>query len=416
MKLPKIGIHYKSLEHIGGIERVVSELARIFSTSSEYVSIITEEPILFLKDRIKCDVLLLDSANREASLSDFIKNNQIEWLIFNDPSHQHIEEDIATSHNINCKVALIIHFSFPSPIYFTEASKLYSRVVSVGKLVDALACVSEMDAYCWGSLGIKTYHVQNPFVHSEPSETITGPSSNSIIWVGRGSSQKKPFSAIDIMELVIRKVPDARLKMIGVGPMKKDLLNYAKDKHIDNNIEIISETNNVGQYYAQAKIHLLTSVTESFCLVIAEAKQFGLPTVMYSIPFLELIETRKGVCVHELNDNVAMADSIIKLFNDDTLYKSMHEEALESLKPFNDSNVIKSWRNLFNDKKEYQKNNAEEGIAELIKAWNLFVSENWWKLDFCENIDKIIPFSLQKLAGKFLSAIQKVKLIKRRLK
>lgn len=420
MNLPRIAIHYRSLENIGGIERVVTELARIFSTHSSYVTIITEEPIRFFKDYVRCDNIVICGEDRKSLLARLIEERRIEWVIFNDPSHEDLEEDIATVHKYNCKAALMIHFSFPSPIYFTEAAGLFDRVVSVGKNADAIACVSSMDAVCWRALGLNTFHVQNPFVHSDIDDIdnvyACTDAEPTVIWVGRGASQKQPFVAIDIMTLVCKAVPEAKLLMIGVGKLKGKLLNYASKSGIKNNIEIVEQTNDVGAYYKRANVHLLTSLTESFCLVIAEAKQYGLPTVMFDIPFLELVESRKGVCLHEMGENAAMACSIVKLLTDQTFYKSMSAEALASLVGFNDTNVAKSWSNLFHNEYTTHEADVSIGLSETIKAWKTFVTENRWKIEICETIDRVSPISLQHITQRILRVVQRIKNIKHKIR
>lgn len=400
MNYPRIAIYYKSLENIGGIERVVIELSRIFQTVSSNIVLLTSEPITFLADKIQCNTAVLpEGSEHPTALKRILEEMQAEWLIVHDPSSITLLNDIEVAHELNCKVALMVHFSFQSPIIFNEAASLYSLVVSVGCKADAIACVSALDAECWRALGLNAYHVQNPFIHNRAPSNVTQKNPHEIIWIGRGAPQKMPFDAIRILHLVAQKIPDVRLVMVGVGQLKHALKKEAERLNIAGNVVFIEQTSDPEKFYQSASLHLLTSITESFCLVLAEAKQHGIPSVMYRIPFLDLVADGKGIISHEHGDIAAMADSITNLLADDTSLNKLSQEARESINKFNDTNVLDSWHQLFNQKRNYNNTISPHAISEMVRAWNLQLEENKWKIDFCDNMEKILFHKFKSFAS-----------------
>ncbi|WP_217938968.1 glycosyltransferase [Duncaniella muris] len=418
MNYPRIAIYYKSLENVGGIERVIIELSRIFQTVSSNIVLLTSEPIAFLADKIQCNTAVLPKdSERSTTLKRILEEMQAEWLIVHDPSSITLLNDIEVAHMLNCKVALMVHFSFQSPIIFNEAASLYSSVLSVGSKADAIACVSALDAECWSSLGLNAYHVQNPFIHNHVSlDNNTRKNPHEIIWIGRGVPQKRPFDAIKILHLVTQKIPDVHLVMVGVGQLKHALKEEAERLNIADNVIFIEQTSDPEKFYQTASLHLLTSITESFCLVLAEAKQHGIPSVMYRIPFLDLVADGKGIISHEHGDVAGMADSIVNLFLDASNLNKLSQEARESINKFNDANVLDSWYQLFYKKRNYNNSISPYAISELVRAWNLQLEENKWKIDFCDYMEKILFHKFKSFASFMTKGYRILAYVKRSLK
>lgn len=388
-----IGIYYHSLENIGGIERVILELSRIFNENSDNIVLITSQPIVFLQKSIDVPSECLSKGNnRDSELDAIITQYRLDWLIVHDPSDEYLDSTISVAHKNKCKVALMIHFSFPSPIIFNEANHLYETVIHKGGNADAIACVSQLDTLCWRSLGLPAFYVQNPFVHKNISDDTSERKPNTnIVWIGRGVPQKKPLAALRILQLIVSRMPDVILTMVGIGASEQILLKEAQQLGVVNNLRLVRGTDNVHPFYQTASVHLLTSVTESFCLVIAEAKEQGLPTVMFEIPFLELTKSGEGVVVHPQDDYQSMADSIVTLLSDHKLLKTYSDAAKASLEEFNDKAVMDSWNRLFHGKvmeTDYRLIQAS-AIPEMINAWKIHIAENKWKIDFCDNMNKI---------------------------
>ncbi|MBQ2012625.1 MAG: glycosyltransferase, partial [Bacteroidaceae bacterium] len=77
-------------------------------------------------------------------------------------------------------------------------------------------------------------------------------------------------------------------------------------------------------------VFLLTSETEAFAMVLAEAGSFGVPSVIMSIPGVDNYVIRDGIngfiCAQEAYQD--MADKVCLLLCDDNLYESMSKEAV----------------------------------------------------------------------------------------
>lgn len=421
--MDSIALYYPSLEHSGGIERVVVELCRIFKEKSYPCVLYTDVEPHFYRNRINVECISLpsDIVKRQNDWTQTIHDHKIQYVITNGGFGVPELQDIKFIHDAGAKVINTIHFSFPSPILFNEAWESYSNVLKIGQECDAVATVNKLDAIWWQALGCNAFPVRNPFTYYDHSNTTKDYTSQTLIWVGRGAPPKKPVEALEIVAEIAKQVPDVKLLMVGVenGAFYKDI----KKLDIEKNIEIIPPTNEIGKYYERASIHLLTSVTESFCLVVAEAKSYKIPTVMYNVPFIELVEDGKGVIIHEQSDIKGMAKSIVELFHNPERIKQMGEDAYETLADFNDDEVVARWQMIFDSLQRGEhcrtdvRNANDIIVREIYSAWMNHCQQNIWKIEFFDNIERATGHSVKAMIDTFTNAIiNPLKNIKRKFR
>lgn len=391
-----VAIYYPSLEHSGGIERVVVELCRIFSEKDYPCTLVTDVSPQFYKNRIQVSAAILPDGEdaRGNCWRNIIVENEISYVITNGGFKKSWQQDINCIHGAGAKVINTVHFSFPSPILFNEAWASFKNVQQIGQACDAVATVSRIDVLWWRALGCNAHYVQNPFTFYKHDESLSVPNNHTIIWVGRGVLQKQPLEAIKILRKVVKAIPDTQLIMVGLEDGGKHFQSVVSKWGLEGNVTFVAPTSEVGDYYQKASLHLLTSITESFCLVIAEAKSYRIPTVMYDIPFLELIEDGKGVEVIKQRDSDAAADSIVKMFKNPALLQQKGDEAYSTLERFNDDEVINHWQRIFDslEKMEFHKpdcsNPYETIIREVYSAWMNHCEQNVWKIEFFDNLER----------------------------
>lgn len=126
----------------------------------------------------------------------------------------------------------------------------------------------------------------------------------------------------DLMEAMARvknKIPEARLKIIGDGPLKENLKLKTKKLNLENNIEFLGEISNdlLPEYLSGADIFVRPSLSEGLGTAFLEAMAVGLPiigTLVGGIPdFLKDGETGLFCQMGNPSD---IADKIIKLLED----------------------------------------------------------------------------------------------------
>lgn len=105
-----------------------------------------------------------------------------------------------------------------------------------------------------------------------------------LLCVGKLESQKNFHDAIKMIEHILPKYPNIKLKIAGRGSLKSDLLNYAKKLEVSGHVELCGQVNDLKPYYLNAKATVLTSLYEGFPNVLLESLACGTPVVAYDCP------------------------------------------------------------------------------------------------------------------------------------
>lgn len=108
-----------------------------------------------------------------------------------------------------------------------------------------------------------------------------------LLYVGRLTEKKGVCYLIAAMELVIQKIPNTKLLIIGNGELEQELKQQVKQLKLDDQILLIGSISNkdLPEYYASADIFIGPSVQvqggdrEGFGLTLVEAAMSGCPVI-----------------------------------------------------------------------------------------------------------------------------------------
>ncbi|MHB1711680.1 MAG: glycosyltransferase, partial [Acidimicrobiales bacterium] len=129
--------------------------------------------------------------------------------------------------------------------------------------------------------------VERPLVEREEHPTV--------VFVGRLARNKRPDHAVDAFRRVVSRLPDARLWIIGTGPMEASLRASAPA-----GVEFLGRVPEREKVKRLARAHCLvaTSVREGWGLTVTEAAQVGTPAMAYDVDGLrDSVSASGGVLV-----------------------------------------------------------------------------------------------------------------------
>lgn len=152
------------------------------------------------------------------------------------------------------------------------------------------------------------------------------------IAVGRLVPVKGPLFMLEAFRLVHRKLPDARLCLIGDGPLMEDVRSFLSETGLAGAVRLLGQASHarVYQEMAQSDVFVQHSVRtpdgqeEGFPLTFAEAAAHGLPTIgtrSGGTPEA-VLDGVSGFLVPE-RDTEAMAEKMLTLARDTELRASM---------------------------------------------------------------------------------------------
>lgn len=101
-----------------------------------------------------------------------------------------------------------------------------------------------------------------------------------ISFIGRLVTVKNPFFMLDVFAEIHLKQPDARLMILGDGPLRSQMQEYAKHLMLDDALIFVGEVKNPSEYLPAMDMLLCTSLSEGLSLVAIEAQASGLPCLV----------------------------------------------------------------------------------------------------------------------------------------
>lgn len=216
----------------------------------------------------------------------------------------------------------LIYYIFQQPAYFLAK-----------KFADIVLVTSDPDTKKFSQ---KTIVVQGGVDLNEFKSIQTIPLNKrkyDSVFMGRLHPQKGVLELIDIWKLVIKKIPNAKLAIIGDGQLENQIRNKITKLKLIKNIYMLGFLTGMKKYhiFANSKIVVHPATYDSGGMSAAEAMAFGLPLVSYNLESLKTYYptgTLKTSCFNQKQ----FAINIIKLLTDQNLYSTISQQAIKLIK------------------------------------------------------------------------------------
>ena len=156
-------------------------------------------------------------------------------------------------------------------------------------------------------------------VHKEPTPTF--------LFVGRLTANKRPGHALEAFRAIKRQIPEARLWLIGQGPLETELRD-----ELPAGTELLGRLSRAALYERMARAHclLVPSVREGWGLVVVEANAVGTPAVGYDVAGIRdsIRPGETGILV-AAGDPEALGCAAATLVSDPERYERLRRAAVE---------------------------------------------------------------------------------------
>ena len=239
------------------------------------------------------------------------------------------------------KIIFIQHQSFFFWIYsnYTYFKYLYETYRKPRFIISLIHLEND---YIFKKWGIKSILMNNfityDYNHSLPSNLM----SKNIIMIGRADDIFKRFElGIQAMEYISKEIPESQMSIISNLTNIFFLKNIINNLILKNYIKFYDYTSNPEIYFQNASLHISTSISESFGLVLSETKIYGIPNILLGLDYISI---KKGGIIIIYDDSAeSIAKEIIKILLNNQKRKNMGYEARISMKNFKNEILIKKW-------------------------------------------------------------------------
>ena len=152
------------------------------------------------------------------------------------------------------------------------------------------------------------------------------------------------------MSKVHAEDPKIHLTLIGDGSEKPLIKQLIKAKNLNSCITLTGwlSQDQIANYYYDSSLFVMTSKTEAFGLVLAEAMSYGLPCIAFdrASGARAQINSKNGFLIHN-TATTKMAETILSALNDKNQLKTLQVTINQEIEQkYSEETIKKSWQNL----------------------------------------------------------------------
>lgn len=171
---------------------------------------------------------------------------------------------------------------------------------------------------------------------------------NLFVSVGNLRWQKNYSTLINSFGMFIKKNPKAKLLIFGEGPERTKLENLIKSLSLEKNVFLKGYCNHkeIANTLSKSYIYVQSSVSEGLPKSILEGVAAGCPIVATNVGSCKEITDKFGICV-EPNNKIDLYKAILKLFLNQELWDTYHQECIKNRNQFSWENLVKKVSNFY---------------------------------------------------------------------
>lgn len=355
----KIAFIASNINVLGGVERVVSILASLFSKHmdvtifslfsevesknhfkfSENVEIVHLSEVVYpqlLKNSF-CKKTLLKFFLL-VKIKNLVQKNQIDFLV----STSVWVNSMLPLISLSTKLILCEHACYNNVSCFYRIFRFFSY-----RLADAVVLLSEFEKNKYKFIQEKKRHViPNPLSFENSKQSLCD--NQRILYIGRFSKEKNIFALLEVAQLLKKELNGWYIDIFGEGPEKENLMIAAEKMRLGDFVRFQNPTDQIQKELEKSSIHVLTSNTECLPMCILEAQACGVPTVAFdcdSGPRMILKEGYNGFLI-PMKDVEKFAQTIKMLAKNQELLRTCGQNAKEHSYNYSWDRIYALWQNL----------------------------------------------------------------------
>ncbi len=191
---------------------------------------------------------------------------------------------------------------------------------------------------------LDSLHVIPHFV--PPTSQVLERDAMKVVMVGRFDRIKGQASAIRAFSRVVKMVPDAKLVFYGRGAEEEAMRAQILDLGLQDSASIAGFTANATEVFQGARMSIVASEYEGFCLSLAESMAAGCIPVSYDIKYgpREMIDNGISGFLVQPGNEKEMADAIILGLSNAARAEAMSQEAVKIQDTLSKRRFIDEWK------------------------------------------------------------------------
>jgi len=219
----------------------------------------------------------------------------------------------------------------------------------------------------------------NNFVTFEYKKTIPSNLNNqTIIMIGRSNDKFKRLElGIYSMEYIKNELPEILMIIISNITNNYYIKNLVNDLNLEKKIKFIGYSSTPEIYYQNCSLHIFPSISESFGLVLSEAKIYGIPSILIGLDYISISKGGTFIIYDDKPEYISI--KAMEIFKNKKYKKRFGKEARLSMVKYNNENLLNKWIELlmaiFNGDEYYNSLIKRDKKMEKKQALNILINQ-----------------------------------------
>ena len=349
----KVTIYALHLNY-GGVEKNICMKANILSQiyNVEIISLYKlNEPKFDLNEKVKIRYLTQNIKPNKKEFLEALKRKNIFKTLkegFYSLKVLYLKNTLLTKSMINCNSEIIIStrvdFTLKllknneynnikiaeEHIYHNNNLNYLNKLYKILKTIDYLMPSSKyLCEYYKDIFNDYSYKIKTNNMPIESNNDISTLKNKSIISVGRLDKVKGYDDLIKLFAKLNNK--EWTLNIVGDGPEYNSLKQLIKKLNMEDNIKLLGfkSPQELNKLYKESSIYIMTSLEESFGLVLLEAASHGLPILAYSsaLGAKEILKDDRGILIDNREESL-MINNLEELINKIDLRREYQKKSI----------------------------------------------------------------------------------------
>ena len=179
-----------------------------------------------------------------------------------------------------------------------------------------------------------------------------------LISVGRLSKEKGYIDLLKLYKRLIKDYPDWKLDIVGDGVERENLEEFISKNNLEEKVTLhgFQGKEYIDKLLNKSSIYLMTSLTESFGIVLIEAMSHGVPCIAYDSAegAKEIINSGENGYLIKNRNMEAMITKIEDLIRNKEERIRIGKQARDSVKKYTSDIVLEEWLTLIEESDIYE--------------------------------------------------------------
>jgi glycosyltransferase involved in cell wall biosynthesis len=243
----------------------------------------------------------------------------------------------------------------------------YLRRICYGRLFAVTALTSETEEWLKARTGARRIQtIPNAALWPLPVQapqispgSLYRPGRLILLAVGRTSEEKQFGMLLEVFNSLAGDNPKWDLVILGEGPQRRELQTEVLARGLQNRVFLPGRVGNVGEWYEQADLYVLSSRFEGFPNTLVEAMAYGLPSVSFDCNTgpRDIIRNEVDGLLVSPGDVTNLRVALCRLMEDASLRNRLAQRAMEVRERFAMSRILGMWEDLFDMTEKSRKQN-----------------------------------------------------------